>query len=84
MRGIQPEFHGARQINMATDQVICFKRRRLTLICLSGLVWLTGGGGEYTIKSGQRIALNSSGKICVQAFEPSEIVVQQNAAEMPA
>jgi hypothetical protein len=69
---------------MAANQVIGFRRGRLSIACLSGLVWLTDGAtGERIIKSGQRVVVKSSGKICIQAFEPSEVLVQQKAVKVP-
>ena len=77
------KFRGTRRIQMAANRVIGFSRGRLSIACLSGLVWLTDGvNGERIIKSGQRVAVKSSGKICIQAFEPSVVLVQQKTAKV--
>lgn len=84
MTGLPAKFRGMRRIQMAANQVIGFRRRRLAIACLSGLVWLTDGvNGERIIKSGQRVAVKSSGKICIQAFEPSVVLVQQKTVKVP-
>lgn len=82
MTGLPARFRGMKRIQMAADQVIGFLRGRLSVACLSGLIWLTDGvNGERIIKSGQRVAVKSSGKMCIQAFEPSVVLVEQKAAK---
>jgi hypothetical protein len=64
-------------IELAENQILSFKGRPLEIFCLSGRVWLTDGlGGECIIQCGQELTLNSKGKSCLQAFEPSLILIQ--------
>jgi hypothetical protein len=71
-------------IELAENQILSVKGRPLEILCLSGRVWVTDGvGGERIIQRGQRLTLNSKGKICLQAFEPSLILMQLIVKAMP-
>lgn len=74
----KPAFCDRLRIQMAKNQVLSFHGRHFEFACLSGLLWLTDGvKGDRIIESGQQATVDSKRKICIQAFEPSVIEVQQ-------
>ena len=84
MTGLPNRPTGIKQIHLADNQVMAFKSRRLAIICLSGRIWLTDGvGGDRMIQDGQHVVIQSSGKICIQAFGPSIVHVRQPRLPSP-
>lgn len=84
MTGLPNRPTGRRQIQLADNQVMSFKSRRLIITCLSGRIWLTDGiGGDRMIQDGQQVEIQSSGKICIQAFGPSIVHVRQPRLPSP-
>jgi len=76
----QSAFHRPQRIELAENQVLVLKGRRLEIGCLAGLIWLTdGAGGDRIIRSGQQTTLASKSRICVQAFAPSMIRIRPAA-----
>ena len=70
-------FHFPQRIELAENQVLALKGRRLAITCLAGLIWLTNGAGaDRVIRNGQHMTLGSKGRICVQAFAPSVIHIR--------
>ncbi|MFZ1985850.1 MAG: hypothetical protein WAU91_15645 [Desulfatitalea sp.] len=68
---------GPQRVQLNDNQVLALKGRRFEITCLSGLVWITDGvGGERIIQGGQQATLRSKGRICVQAFESSVVLIQ--------
>jgi hypothetical protein len=69
--------HRPQRIELADNQVLALKGRRLEIACLAGLIWLTdGAGGDRVIRKGQQTTLGSKSRICVQAFAPSVIRIR--------
>jgi hypothetical protein len=70
-------FHRPQRIELVDNQVLVLKGRRFEVTCLSGLIWLTdGAGSDRVIQNGQQVTLASKGRICVQAFAPSVVLIR--------
>ena len=74
--------HRPQRIELADNQVLALKGRRLEIACLAGLIWLTdGAGGDRVIRKGQQTTLGSKSRICVQAFAPSVIRIRPGGVQ---
>ena len=75
-----PVFAPPQRIEMTDNQVLALKGQRLEITCLSGLLWITDGiGGDRIVHEGQPVPLPSKSSICVQAFEPSVVLIRPSA-----
>ena len=75
-----PVFYRPQRIEMTDNQVLALKGQRLEISCMSGLLWITDGiGGDRIVHEGQQVTLPSKSSICVQAFEPSVVLIRPSA-----
>lgn len=75
---------------LPSGQLFCLPRAQgLTVLCQSGLLWLTAGDGDIVLHAGEMHTLTRPGKLVVEAIYPSQLSVQRglptasNASQRP-
>lgn len=63
---------------LSSGQLFCLPRAQgLTVLCQSGLLWLTAGDGDIVLHAGEMHTLTRPGKLVVEAIYPSQLSVQR-------
>lgn len=71
--------------SLSSGQLFCLPRAQgLTILCQSGLLWLTAGDGDIVLHAGEMHTITRSGKLVVEAMRPSQLGVQRGQAAAPA
>ena len=71
--------------SLSSGQLFCLPRAQgLTILCQSGLLWLTAGDGDIVLHAGEMHTITRPGKLVVEAMRPSQLGVQRGQATAPA
>lgn len=71
--------------SLSSGQLFCLPRAQgLTILCQSGLLWLTAGDGDIVLHAGEMHTITRPGKLVVEAVRASQLSVQRGQATTPA